>query len=79
MDKKPKAVNFERAMKDLEALVGELENRALPLDKSLKLFEKGIELTRHCQNELNKAEQKVQMLTENNTLVDFDNEDDSHA
>lgn len=76
MDKKPKTLNFEKAMKDLETLVSELENRALPLEKSLKLFEKGIQLTRHCQSELNKAEQKVQMLTENNELVDFDSDVD---
>ena len=62
MAKKP-AVDFEQALAELEQLVGELEQGELPLEASLKAFERGIELTRLCQKELAAAEQKVRVLT----------------
>jgi exodeoxyribonuclease VII small subunit len=62
MAKKP-AVDFEKALAELEKLVAELEQGELPLEASLKAFERGIELTRLCQKELAEAEQKVRVLT----------------
>jgi len=62
MAKKP-AVDFEKALAELEKLVADLERGEMPLEASLKAFERGIELTRQCQGELAKAEQKVRMLT----------------
>jgi exodeoxyribonuclease VII small subunit len=62
MAKKP-AVDFEKALAELEKLVADLERGEMPLEASLKAFERGIELTRLCQTELAKAEQKVRVLT----------------
>jgi exodeoxyribonuclease VII small subunit len=62
MAKKP-AVDFEKALAELEKLVADLEQGELPLEASLKAFERGIELTRLCQRELAQAEQKVRKLT----------------
>jgi exodeoxyribonuclease VII small subunit len=62
MAKKP-VVDFEQALAELEQLVGKLEQGELPLEASLKAFERGIELTRLCQKELAAAEQKVRVLT----------------
>ena len=55
-------MKFEKALSALEGLVGQLEEGDLPLDDALKAFEKGIKLTRECQQQLTLAEQKVQML-----------------
>jgi exodeoxyribonuclease VII small subunit len=66
MTEKKVAVNFEKAIKDLEKIVEELESGDLSLEESLKAFEKGIKLTRQCQGELEKAELKVQKLVEEN-------------
>ena len=66
MAEKKVAVNFEKAIKDLEVIVEELESGDLSLEESLKAFEKGIKLTRQCQGELEKAELKVQTLVEEN-------------
>ena len=66
MAEKKVAVNFEKAIKDLEKIVEELESGDLSLEESLKAFEKGIKLTRQCQGELEKAELKVQKLGEEN-------------
>ncbi len=65
-------VQFESALEELETLVAQMEGGSLSLDESLQAFERGIALTRHCSNALAQAELKVQALTADNTLVDFD-------
>tara|TARA_Y100001934_G_C12078109_1_gene643444 strand:- start:96 stop:335 length:240 start_codon:yes stop_codon:yes gene_type:complete len=63
MTKKDKQdFNFESALKNLEQLVSSMENGELSLEDSLKAFEKGIKLTRECQTALKEAEQKIQIL-----------------
>ena len=76
-----KSVNFEKALDQLEELVEDMENGDLTLEESLKSFEKGIKLTRDCQAALSQAEQKVQILLEQNgELVTEDfNEGDGEA
>ena len=71
-----KNINLEKSLADLEALVAELEGGELSLEDAMKKFEQGIKLTRTCQNILKNAEQKVEILLENNgedTLTSFDN------
>jgi len=55
--------SFETALDELEALVERLESDELSLEDSLALFERGIALTRNCQQALQAAEQKVEILT----------------
>jgi exodeoxyribonuclease VII small subunit len=58
----PKELDFEQALSELEQLVERLERGDLPLDEALKTFERGVELTRHCQSSLKAAQQKVEIL-----------------
>jgi len=53
-------------MQELEQLVEQMERGELSLEESLKYFERGIKLTRTCQQALQEAEQKVQILLEKN-------------
>ncbi len=53
---------FEEALARLEQIVGELENGELNLEESLKLFEEGIALARHCNSKLDEAQGKVELL-----------------
>lgn len=62
MNAEPTDFNFERALKELEELVARMEQGDLSLEESLKAFERGIELTRSCQQALKDAEQKVEIL-----------------
>lgn len=62
MAKKPP--HFEEHLAELEQLVERMEEGNLPLEESLKLFERGVQLTRTCQTALQEAEQKVQILLE---------------
>jgi len=54
--------NFEKALENLEQLVSSMESGELSLEDSLKAFETGIKLTRECQTALKEAEQKIQIL-----------------
>ena len=54
--------NFEKALENLDQLVSSMENGELSLEDSLKAFETGIKLTRECQTALKEAEQKIQIL-----------------
>ncbi len=62
-EQQPEPLDFEQALKELEALVERMEQGELSLEDSLKSFERGIALTRHCQQSLREAEQKVEILT----------------
>jgi exodeoxyribonuclease VII small subunit len=54
--------NFEASLTALEKVVRELERGDLPLEESLKLFERGVKLSRECQERLNQAERRVEVL-----------------
>jgi exodeoxyribonuclease VII small subunit len=72
-----KAPSFEESLAELEQLVERMEQGQLPLEEALKLFERGIQLTRGCQKALQDAEQKVRILLEENgesTLKPFADE-----
>lgn len=57
---------FEECLQRLEKIVQELEMGDVPLEKSLTLFEEGIELSNSCRKELEEAEGKVEILLKNN-------------
>jgi exodeoxyribonuclease VII small subunit len=65
-----KTPDFEQALAELEALVERLERGDLPLDEALKTFERGVELTRHCQGSLKAAQQRVEILLKRNGQVE---------
>lgn len=54
---------FEESLAQLEALVGDMEDGKLSLEDALSAFETGIKLTRQCQQALQAAELKVQILS----------------
>ena len=57
---------FESSLEELERIVRELEQGELTLEKSLELFEQGVKLSRECQERLNQAERRIEMLTRDN-------------
>ena len=66
MPKKKSALPFEDALAELEQLVNRLEQGDVSLEESLRSFERGVSLTRTCQQALQEAEQKIQILLEKN-------------
>ena len=72
------APNFEAALAELEKIVKKMEAGEQSLEESLKSFQRGIELTRACQQGLREAEQRVEKLIQKNgefTTEPLENED----
>lgn len=72
---KQQQINLEDSIRTLEDLVKQLEQGDLSLEESLKTFEAGITLTRECHQQLDRAEQKINLLVgagEDLQLVAFD-------
>jgi exodeoxyribonuclease VII small subunit len=61
-DAPQKPESFEAALEQLEKIVKELENGELPLERSIELFEKGMELSEVCRKQLGEAETRVEVL-----------------
>lgn len=57
-------MSFERQLKRLEEIVGELESDEIELDRALALFEEGVKNLRAATDELSKADAKLQKLVE---------------
>ena len=63
--------DFEQSLQELEALVLKMETGDLSLEDSLKEFERGVQLTRQCQEALTAAEQRVKLLAADGSQTDF--------
>jgi exodeoxyribonuclease VII small subunit len=57
------AMTFEEAMKELEGVVKRLESGDVPLEDSIRLYERGAALKAHCETKLKAAEEKVERIT----------------
>jgi len=56
--------SFEKALKQLEEIVHELESGDLPLEKAMSRFEDGMRLSRFCSQQLDETERKITLLTQ---------------
>ena len=70
--------NLEKSLQQLEDIVQQLEEGDIPLEKALQQFEKGVKISRDCQQALDSAEQRVKVLIENE-LQDFEADGDDAA
>jgi exodeoxyribonuclease VII small subunit len=76
--KRTTALDFEATFAELNQIVEQMEQGGLKLEDALQNFERGISLIRNCQAALKAAEQKVQVLIEQNgqtSLAAFEMED----
>ncbi len=74
------AGDFESSLVALENIVREMERGDLPLERSLELFEQGVRLSRQCQERLNEAERRIEVLlrdSQGRTIVEPLNDDDT--
>ena len=67
MEKQDESPAFEEALEELEAIVERMEDGEPSLEESLKLFERGMDLTRSCQKALDDAEQRIRILADAET------------
>ncbi len=57
-------LGFEEAIKELTNIVGKIEQGEIPLQDSLEQYEKGMALIKHCRDILQKAEKRIEKITE---------------
>jgi exodeoxyribonuclease VII small subunit len=69
MEVSPNALSFEQAFEELETIVAKLESGELTLEESVTLFERGRKLSAHCQSLLDKAELRVNQLTDDGQMT----------
>ena len=80
IEKTEKAINpseksFEELLQQLQKVAHQLSSGDLPLDQSLRLYEKGVDLTRRCQDKLVKAESQIKKLSKNEGSIGKVNEE----
>jgi exodeoxyribonuclease VII small subunit len=61
--------DFEAAIAELETIVKKLEEGDLPLETSLQLYERGVQLSRFCHAQLEQAEKRIEILNERGGLT----------
>ena len=61
--------DFEAAIAELESIVKKLEEGDLPLETSLQLYERGVQLSRFCHAQLEQAEKRIEILNERGQLT----------
>lgn len=59
--------SFEHAMTELEAIVRKLELGQDSLENSIVLYERGIQLKKYCEKQLEEAQMKIEKLTFDST------------
>ena len=69
----PTIKDFEAAIAELESIVKKLEEGDLPLEKSLELYERGVQLSRFCHSRLEQAERRIEILNERGQLTTSQN------
>jgi len=69
MDAGLAGLTYEQAFKELEEIVASLETNQQSLEESMKLYERGQILSKHCAGLLEKAELKIQQLTNLNPIT----------
>ena len=73
MVKKEKDLNFEDSLRELEIIVDQLESGEVDLEKSVKLYEKGMFLKNQCDEKLQKVELQIKKIKlENNKVTKED-------
>ena len=73
MAKEDSKKNFESSLKELETIIEVLEDENINLEDSVKSFEKGVNLVKECQKQLQNAELKVKKLLDDGSSLEFDN------
>ena len=66
-----KKENLEEMFKDLEELIGKMENEEITLEQTFDLYNNGMELLKKCNLSIDEVERKVLVLDENGETDEF--------
>jgi exodeoxyribonuclease VII small subunit len=78
LEKEIAALSLEKCFEELEQIVEALESQTTSLEDSINMFERGMKLSRRCNNELTRMERRIQLIVENSKqeiqVQDFEEE-----
>ena len=74
MSNSNKKTDFEASIQKLESIICKLEDENINLEDSVKSFEKGVNLVKECQKQLQTAELKIKKLLDDGSASEIDNE-----
>jgi len=60
-------MSYEAAAKELETIIGKLESGEVSLDDSIKLYSRGMELSKYCKDKLDSIVKQIKILSEDGT------------
>lgn len=64
-------LSLEKAFEQLDHMLGQLENRELPLEESFRLYKEGMDLLCKCREKIDTVEKKVQIMNGDGGLDEF--------
>lgn len=70
---KKEETSFEELMSQLEEITNKLEKEQLSLDKSVELFEQGMEISKKCNSKIEEAEKRITILINTNDEIKEEN------
>ncbi|CAG9623181.1 exodeoxyribonuclease VII small subunit [Sutcliffiella rhizosphaerae] len=74
-----KEISFEKAMQELETIVGKLEEGDVPLEEAISFYKEGMKLSKLCHDKLTNVEQEMeQILKDNGELESFSVQEDEN-
>ena len=68
MSSDPTIKDFEAAIAELETIIKQMEDGDLTLERSMELYERGVQLSRFCHSRLEDAERRIEILNERGQL-----------
>ena len=73
-EEKKEELSLEETFEKLEKVISDMEQEDVSLEKSFSLYEEGVHLLSSCNEKIDMIEKKVAKLSEDGTLVDFEEE-----
>ena len=66
-------LSFENAISDLEEIIEKLEDKEIALDEALEEYEQGVKLSKFCANKLKQAEEKIEIIRDQEGTIELEN------
>jgi len=70
-----KQMSFEKALEELEIITNDYEDGNPSIEKAVKLYERGLALTEHCENKLQEAKKKIEEIKTTKKKIFSNNEE----
>lgn len=71
LDRQAPEKSLEEAFRELDGLAGQLEERGISLEESFRIYKKGMDLLKYCNDAIDTVEKKMLQIEENGEVSEF--------